>query len=339
MKLTIYLCRSGREATKLATKATDSFLSTSSSAGALAPPTPPVQDPPQPLKGLLICVDYRSEDRAENTSGVLKKLAVQLGAEACDKVKKGVTQLVFRNGHEGNFAHAKKLGVPILSMGWLEEAKNSGLKPDDSAWPSFSLQRYNSPHLFPKLKKMRSMQPKTLEEDYAKATKSMAKKLKAEEKRAQAEAEKKRRDEEGRTHVPKDPYYYKGCNDHKKKPHCLDELLAQASPSGQVSGASTPSRSTSTASSDEDFDTPLAQRLLKHRLHGVKETTSSPSSTKSPSKSNLKSPSSNMKGSEQSSNLDTTGKPTKALMPSPSPSRRSGRASTQLCSKATEQVI
>ena len=338
MKVTIYLRRSGREATKLATKATDSFLSTSNN-GALAPLTPPVQDPPQPLKGLLICVDYRSEDRAENTSGVLKKLAVQLGAEACDKVKKGVTQLVFRNGHEGNFAHAKKLGVPILSMGWLEEAKNTGLKPDDSAWPSFSLQRYNSPHLFPKLKKMRSMQPKTLEEDYAKATKSMAKKLKAEEKRAQAEAEKKRRDEEGRTHVPKDPYYYKGCNDHKKKPHYLDELLAQASPSGQVSGTSTPSRSTSTASSDEDFDTPLAQRLLKHRLHGVKEAASSPSSTKSPSKSNLKSPSSNMKGTEQSSNLDTTGKPAKALMPSPSPSRRSGRASTQLCSKATEQVI
>ena len=284
-------------------------------------------------------MDYRSEDRAENTSGVLKKLAVQLGAESCDKVKKGVTQLVFRNGHEGNFAHAKKLGVPILSMGWLEEAKKSGLKPDESAWPSFSLQRYNSPHLFPKLKKIRSMQPKTLEEDYAKATKSMAKKLKAEEKRAQAEAEKLKRDEEGKTYVPKDPYYYKGCNDHKKKPHYLDELLAQASPSGQVSGTSTPSSSTSTASSDEDFDTPLAQRLLKHRLHGVKDVASSPSSNKrSPSKSNLKSPSSsNMK---ENSNLDTTGKPVKSnLMASPSPSRRSGRASTQLCSKATEQVI
>merc|ERR1719367_2095340 len=108
----------------------------------------------------------------------------------------------------------------------------------------------------------------------------MAKKLKAEEKRAKAEAEKKRRDEEGRTYVPKDPYYYKGCYDHKKKPHYLDELLAQASPKGQVSGASTPSRSTSAASSDEDFDTPLAQRLLKHRLHGVKEAASSPTSSR-----------------------------------------------------------
>merc|ERR1719331_625327 len=77
--------RSGREATQLATKATDSFLSTSSNVN-VAPPTPPTQPPPQPLKGLLVCVDYRSEDRAENTSGVLKKLAVQLGAEACGKV-------------------------------------------------------------------------------------------------------------------------------------------------------------------------------------------------------------------------------------------------------------
>ena len=265
---------------------------------------------------------------------------MQLGAEACDKVKKGVTQLIFSNGHEGNFAHAKKLGVPILSMGWLEEAKNTGLKPDESAWPSFSIQRYNSPHLFPKLKKMRSMQPKTLEEDYAKATKSMAKKLKVAQKKAEEEAEKKRRDDEARTYVPKDPYYYKGCNDHKKKPHYLDELLAQASPSGQVSGSSTPSRSTSAASSDDDFDTPLAQRLLKHRLQGVKEVPSSPS-IKSPSKSNLNSPSSNMKlAEEQSSNLDTTGKmPVKALVPSPSPSRRSARASTQLCSKATEQAV
>merc|ERR1719357_1891468 len=128
---------------------------------------------------------------------------------------------------------------------------------------------------------MRSMQPKTLEEDYAKATKSMAKKLKAEEKRAKAEGEKKRRDEEGRTYVPQDPYYYKGCDDHKKKPDYLDELLAQASPSAQVSGGSTPSRSTSAASSDDDFDTPLAQRLLKHRLHhGVKENANSPISSR-----------------------------------------------------------
>ena len=327
--------RSGREATKLATKATDSFLSSSS--GLPAPATPPLQPPPQPLKGFLICVDYRSEDRAENTSGVLKKLAIHLGADAVDKVKKGVTHLIFSNGHEGNFSQAKKLGIHILSMGWLEEAKNTGLRPDETAYPSFSLQRYNSPHLYPKLKKMRSMQPKTLEEDYAKATKSMAKKLKAEEKRAKAEAEKKRRDEEGRTYVPKDPYYYKGCDDHKKKPDYLDELLAQASPSAQVSGASTPSRSTSAASSDDDFDTPLAQRLLKHRLHhGVKETASGPTS----SRTNLRSPSSSTKVDEkQSSNLDTTGKPARPHTPSPSPQRRSARASTQLCSKATEQAV
>ena len=130
--------RSGREATKLATKATDSFLSSSS--GPPAPATPPLKPPPQPLKGLLICVDYRSEDRAENTSGVLKKLAIHLGADAVDKVKKGVTHLIFSNGHEGNFSQAKKLGIHILSMGWLEEAKNTGLRPDETAYPSFSLQ-------------------------------------------------------------------------------------------------------------------------------------------------------------------------------------------------------
>merc|ERR1719447_1636185 len=245
--------------------------------------------------------------------------------------------LIFSNGHEGNFSQAKKLGIHILSMGWLEEAKNTGLRPDETAYPSFSLQRYNTPHLYPKLKKMRSMQPKTLEEDYAKATKSMAKKLKAEEKRAKAEAEKKRKDEEGRTYVPKDPYYYKGCDDHKKKPHYLDELLAQASPSAQVSGASTPSRSTSAASSDDVFDTPLAQRLLKHRLHhGVKETANSPIS----SRNILRSASSSTKVDEkQSSNLDTTGKPARPHTPSPSPQRRSARASTQLCSKATEQAV
>merc|ERR1719370_813262 len=95
--------RSGREATQLATKATDSFLSTSNNT--VAPPTPPINPPTQPLKGLLICVDYRSEDRAENTSGVLKKLAIHLGADAVNKVKKGVTHLIFSNGHEGNFAH------------------------------------------------------------------------------------------------------------------------------------------------------------------------------------------------------------------------------------------
>ena len=128
--------RSGRDSTRIATLATENFLapaaareeqegevSLSNTAATQAPPL---------LAGLLVCVDYRcghdvlvvilifftfmslfimvfildhdfhpptplrSDDRSENQGGCLRSLATSLGAEVTERVKKGVTHLVFK---------------------------------------------------------------------------------------------------------------------------------------------------------------------------------------------------------------------------------------------------
>ena len=72
-----------------------------------------------------------------------------------------------------NWKKAKKLGAHIVSVGWLEESRGRGMMMPEEEFPSVSKEKYESPGLFPKLRKLKSMQPKTLEEDFMAASKSL----------------------------------------------------------------------------------------------------------------------------------------------------------------------
>jgi hypothetical protein len=101
------------------------------------------------------------------------------------------------------------------------------------------------------------MQPKSLAEDYARADRASNKKQRIAENKAAKEAERERKEEEGRIVLPDDPSYYYRKKSAEKTDY-LSTLLAATSPS-------TP-RSRSRASDSEDYDTPLGQRLVRQRL-------------------------------------------------------------------------
>jgi len=224
------------------------------------------------LTGIVIFVDFRSEN--ENRGNVLKKAASDLGATIADKLVSTVTHVIFKDGSRITYQKAKKAGLHILSAGWLEESKKEGKKMTESEFPSVSLEKYDTPGLFPRMKKMKSMQPKTLYEDFEAASKAHDRKQKMMEKKLLKEKEaKKLKNPVLKIKYPPHEHYYKGSphdlSKSKKSRTNLDSSLKEVLKEFQTLNGtplkleriSNPNLLSPTSPSDCDFDTPLARRL------------------------------------------------------------------------------
>ena len=156
-----------------------------------------------------------------------------------------------------------------MSACWLEKSRETGVKVAEAEYPSVSRDKYESPGLFPKLRKLKSMQPKTIEEDYMAASKSLDRKLKIQARKNLIEN--KSASEQKGVPVKRPPHnhYYKGCekfyNKTTKENNSLQELMKeiQNSPAG---GSGTPIKLIPTGNSppvspsSSEYDTPLAVR-------------------------------------------------------------------------------
>ena len=83
-----------------------------------------------------------------------------LGAKVSERLTKQVTHVIFKDGSLGTYNRAKRLGAHIVSVTWIEACKKEGARVDEALFPTVSKERYDSPGLFPKLRKAKSMQPK-----------------------------------------------------------------------------------------------------------------------------------------------------------------------------------
>ena len=132
--------------------------------------------PAPPLDGLVVHVDFRTG--ADNRRRPLEKMASSLGARVEPHLNSEVTHLVFKDGSMAAYKKAKKNGVKIVAFSWLEACRASGKRVPEDEHPSVSKEKYDSPGLFPKVRKIKSMQPKTLEEDLEAAGRSLSRKQK-----------------------------------------------------------------------------------------------------------------------------------------------------------------
>ncbi len=87
-----------------------------------------------------------------------------LGAAVVPRLTKKVTHMVFKDGSLAKYNRAKKLGVHIVSAHWVEMSKKTGCKAPEDSYPSCSKQRYDSPGLFPRIRRLKSLQPKMNED-------------------------------------------------------------------------------------------------------------------------------------------------------------------------------
>ncbi len=124
------------------------------------PPTQPSIN--SVLLGVVAYVESRTGH--ENRSRCVEEVLESLGAAVTRKLTKEVTHMVFKDGSLATYNRGKRMGVHIVSNMWVEACKNEGRKVSEALFPSTSKDKYDSPGLFPKIRKAKSMQPKSDEE-------------------------------------------------------------------------------------------------------------------------------------------------------------------------------
>ena len=191
------------------------------------------------LQGTLVFVEVRTG--SENRSACVISRLESMGANISDNLTSRCTHLIFKDGSLSIYNKAKKLGIHIVSVTWIEACRNDGTRLPEANYPCSNKERYENPGLFPKLRKAKSMQPKDPDEFMRtvelrldrreKAKQRTAEKLKAKE---QAEKERLYNPFTYRVRHPLPDYYYNSptLNDSKHKgakKYDVLEMLEEAS--------------------------------------------------------------------------------------------------------------
>ena len=114
------------------------------------------------LEGVVAYVEVRTAN--ENRSACVKSRLESIGAKVSEALNLSCTHLVFKDGSLSTYNKAKKMGLHIVSVSWIEACRNECSKLPEANFPCSNRERYEDPGLFPKLRKAKSMQPKPEEE-------------------------------------------------------------------------------------------------------------------------------------------------------------------------------
>ncbi|KAK7794285.1 hypothetical protein R5R35_014571 [Gryllus longicercus] len=106
------------------------------------------------LKGVVAFVDVISH-ADEDISSVIKKELEKLGAVVVPTFTKNdpVSIILFNDGHVSTYKKAKKRGIPLVSVLWIEECRRIGAKAPADQFPAYKTERYESPAFVKELKK------------------------------------------------------------------------------------------------------------------------------------------------------------------------------------------
>jgi microcephalin len=162
-----------------------------------SPPLSPelcTQPVPRALAGVMVYVEVRSTDSRENRSGAIASELETLGATVCPRFTKDVTHVVFKDGKSSARERAEKNRVFLVSPLWVEACKRANDWISEAKYPVITrdtADASSTPVVLGKIKRIKSMQPKPLEEEIAKSLERNRKRPSRGEGR---EAEKRRRE-------------------------------------------------------------------------------------------------------------------------------------------------
>lgn len=108
-------------------------------------------------------VQGKNEDRSDV---VIKKLSA-LGAKVSTSLGKKCTHVVFKEGSLTTYNKAKTLGTFIVSANWVEACEKQKKIVPENMYPTMNKDKYEKeelPGVTPKLRKTRSLQPKSDQE-------------------------------------------------------------------------------------------------------------------------------------------------------------------------------
>ncbi|XP_066917904.1 microcephalin-like isoform X2 [Clytia hemisphaerica] len=122
------------------------------------------KSPEKPLAGVTVFVDVRAEN--ENRSKAISRELERLGATVSEKISSNITHVVFKDGRKGTLSQLKKFPhIHTVSVLWVDACKTIGCKVNEALYPARHPDVENDGVLPAKVKRVKSLQPKTFEED------------------------------------------------------------------------------------------------------------------------------------------------------------------------------
>uniref|UniRef100_A0A0A1WJW7 Microcephalin n=1 Tax=Zeugodacus cucurbitae TaxID=28588 RepID=A0A0A1WJW7_ZEUCU len=109
------------------------------------------------MHDIVVYVEVRTGE--DNRSEGVKKVISQLGARVNDKLLRGTTHVIFKDGLLSTYKKAKNWNIPVVSILWVEACKKKRMICDPNEFPISNIDRYENPELYEKMKRHKSMQP------------------------------------------------------------------------------------------------------------------------------------------------------------------------------------
>ncbi|XP_030054804.1 microcephalin [Microcaecilia unicolor] len=110
----------------------------------------------QILTGVVAYVEVWSSNKTENYSRTFARQLIDLGAKISKSFNKEVTHVVFKDGHQRTWNKAKRTGVKLVSVLWVEKCREAAAHIDEDSFPAIN----GSEGLPRTIKKHKCMQPK-----------------------------------------------------------------------------------------------------------------------------------------------------------------------------------
>ncbi|KAG5678652.1 hypothetical protein PVAND_008308 [Polypedilum vanderplanki] len=104
-----------------------------------------------------IYVEVRTGD--DNRSAGIKNKLLLDGIIVNEKLYKDTTHVIFKDGLLSTYKQAKKYGIPVTSILWIEECKAQRRLVDPSKFPIYNAERYDNPEIYGRVRRQKSSQP------------------------------------------------------------------------------------------------------------------------------------------------------------------------------------
>lgn len=122
------------------------------------------ENPPMPIKvptneeifkNCRVYVEIR--DKTEDRSAAIRTRLQRNGIPTNEKMYKGTTHVVFKNGLQSTYNNAKKQNIPIVNILWIDACEKQKRLMDTSKYPISELHRYENPELYKKTRCRKSV--------------------------------------------------------------------------------------------------------------------------------------------------------------------------------------
>lgn len=124
---------------------------------------PQFVSPKDILKGVVAYIEVRSN--TENRSEAISKQMEMLGAKISKRFASDVTHVIFKDGKRSTKEKAIKKGVYLVSVLWIDSCKRTSKHVPEALFPISHGDNESSPIVIARMKRNKSMQPKSFEED------------------------------------------------------------------------------------------------------------------------------------------------------------------------------